>query len=151
MMSETPPRIEGLLESSLYVEQLDRSRRFYEELFGFTTLFADDRMVALEVPGRQVLLLFRVGKSTTIELPDGSLPGHDGEGRLHFALAIERASLDGWRRRLEAAGVAIELEKQWPRGGVSLYFRDPDGHLGELATPGLWWPLETRSPPVEGA
>ena len=27
---------------------------------------------------------------------------------------------------------------KWPRGGESLYFRDPDGHLVELATPGLW-------------
>ena len=24
------------------------------------------------------------------------------------------------------------------RGAVSLYFRDPDGNLGELVTPGLW-------------
>jgi len=140
-MEDTPPRVEGLLESSLYVQSLERSRRFYQDLFGFPVLFADDRMVALEVPGRQVLLLFLVGKSTIIDLPDGSLPGHDGQGRLHFAFAIERASVDGWRRRLEEAGVAIELEKQWPRGGVSLYFRDPDGHLGELCTPGLWWPI----------
>jgi catechol 2,3-dioxygenase-like lactoylglutathione lyase family enzyme len=26
----------------------------------------------------------------------------------------------------------------WPRGGRSVYFRDPDGHSVELATPGLW-------------
>ena len=24
------------------------------------------------------------------------------------------------------------------RGGESIYFRDPDGHVLELATPGLW-------------
>jgi catechol 2,3-dioxygenase-like lactoylglutathione lyase family enzyme len=34
--------------------------------------------------------------------------------------------------------VSIEGEMKWPRGGTSLYFRDPDGHLVELATPGLW-------------
>ena len=26
----------------------------------------------------------------------------------------------------------------WERGGQSIYFRDPDGHLVELATPGIW-------------
>jgi len=27
---------------------------------------------------------------------------------------------------------------KWSRGGESLYFRDPDDHLVELATPGIW-------------
>ena len=35
-------------------------------------------------------------------------------------------------------GVAIEGATNWSRGGRSIYFRDPDGHLLELATPGLW-------------
>ncbi|MBB4053673.1 catechol 2,3-dioxygenase-like lactoylglutathione lyase family enzyme [Devosia subaequoris] len=26
----------------------------------------------------------------------------------------------------------------WDRGGKSLYFRDSDGHLIELGTPGIW-------------
>ena len=34
--------------------------------------------------------------------------------------------------------VEIEGRTDWPRGGHSIYFRDPDGHLLELATPGLW-------------
>ncbi len=33
---------------------------------------------------------------------------------------------------------AIEGATSWSRGGRSIYFRDPDGHLLELATPGLW-------------
>ena len=35
-------------------------------------------------------------------------------------------------------GVAIEGRNDWSRGGRSIYFRDPDRHLLELATPGLW-------------
>ena len=47
-------------------------------------------------------------------------------------------SLDAWRARLAAEDLAIESTVTWPRGAVSLYFRDPDGNLGELVTPGLW-------------
>jgi catechol 2,3-dioxygenase-like lactoylglutathione lyase family enzyme len=39
---------------------------------------------------------------------------------------------------LKSRGIAIEEVKQWERGGKSLYFRDPDGHLLELVTPGCW-------------
>ena len=66
----------------------------------------------------------------------GGTPGATGPG--HFALGIRRESLDSWRRRLAEHGVAIEQEVDWPRGGHSLYFRDPAGNAAELITPGLW-------------
>jgi catechol 2,3-dioxygenase-like lactoylglutathione lyase family enzyme len=85
------------------------------------------------------LLLFRKGSTTeTAVLPGGTIPPHDGSGRIHLAFAIPATELDPWRKRLQAHGVLIEGEVKWPRGGTSLYFRDPDGHLVELATPGLW-------------
>jgi len=43
-----------------------------------------------------------------------------------------------WEERLRDRDVAIEGRTDWSHGGHSIYFRDPDGHLLELATPGLW-------------
>ena len=44
------PRVSGVLETSLYVEDLDRSRAFYQRLFGFEQFMCDGRMCALGVP-----------------------------------------------------------------------------------------------------
>lgn len=135
------PAVAGVLETALYVADLTRATEFYQSLFGFSTLDGDARFTALEVPGRQVLLLFRRGRSTEpIRLPGGAIPPHDGAGHLHFALAIPEPELAGWEARLASRGITIESRMRWPRGGTSIYFRDPDGHLVELATPGLWWP-----------
>jgi catechol 2,3-dioxygenase-like lactoylglutathione lyase family enzyme len=43
-----------------------------------------------------------------------------------------------WEERLASHNVAIEGRMNWELGGQSIYFRDPDGHLVELATPGIW-------------
>jgi catechol 2,3-dioxygenase-like lactoylglutathione lyase family enzyme len=133
------PALTGVLETSLYVADLDSSARFYRELFGLEPLFTDQRLCALGVAGKQVLLLFKKGASSAaVPLNDGVLPGHDGDGRLHLAFAIPAAERAAWERRLAEYGVALESTITWPAGGVSLYFRDPDGHLLELATPGIW-------------
>jgi catechol 2,3-dioxygenase-like lactoylglutathione lyase family enzyme len=46
--------------------------------------------------------------------------------------------LFGFDTLLESKGVAIESVVNWPQGSTSIYFRDPDGNLGELVSPGLW-------------
>ena len=73
-----------------------------------------------------------------MHLPGGTIPPHDGHGPVHMAFSIAAAELSEWEARLAGAGMAIEGRTKWPRGGESIYFRDPDGHLLELATPGLW-------------
>jgi len=138
-MTRTAPRVTHVLETSLYVTDLERSRAFYQDLFGFAVFLQDERMCALEVPGRQVLLLFRRGASLRPSpTPGGVIPPHDGHGTLHVALAIDAADLADWRQRLAERGLAVESQVGWPAGGTSLYFRDPDNHSIELATPGLW-------------
>ena len=133
------PRVTGVLETCIHVDDVDRSARFYENLFGFRRLQFDERFCAFDVAGRDVLILFRRGAtSEPVPLPGGLIPPHDGSGQLHFAFAIPAEELRAWEQRLGEAGVKIESRVKWPRGGESLYFRDPDNHLVELATPGIW-------------
>jgi catechol 2,3-dioxygenase-like lactoylglutathione lyase family enzyme len=133
------PRVTGVLETCIHVEDVARSAQFYESLFGFSRLAADDRFCAFDVGGRDVLILFRRGGTLEpVELPGGVIPPHGGSGHLHFALAIPAEDLSAWEERLGEAGVEIESRVKWERGGESLYFRDPDNHLVELATPGVW-------------
>lgn len=127
------PKIDGILESSLYVDDVGRSIGFYQHIFGFPVISNfGGRGCALEAGPRQVLLLFRKGASTEIQSP------HDGDGELHLAFAIAASELARWEGWLAENGIAVEEKRTWEAGGQSLYFRDPDRHLLELATPGVW-------------
>ncbi|HEY4040614.1 MAG TPA: VOC family protein [Rhodopila sp.] len=138
-MPSATPRVSQILETALYVQDLDRSRSFYACIFGFATIIADDRMCAMEVPGEQVLLLFRHGMTDQpAPGPGGIIPAHYGSGALHLAFAIPFGELAAWEDHLLSHDIALESRINWPRGGTSLYFRDPDGHSLEVATPGLW-------------
>jgi catechol 2,3-dioxygenase-like lactoylglutathione lyase family enzyme len=133
------PKLDGILEPAIHSEDMARSRAFYENVLGLEPIHSDDRLTAYAVAGRDVLLIFRKGGAMqTINLRGGTIPGHGGDGALHVAFSISKDDLDRWEAHLAAHGVAIEGRNDWQRGGRSVYFRDPDGHLLELATPGLW-------------
>ena len=133
------PGLNGILETALYTDDMERARAFYEGVLELKVIFTDNRLRAYSVADRDVLLVFKRGSAREpTRLPGGVIPGHDGAGPLHVAFAIARDELNAWEEKLKAGGVAIEGYTDWARGGRSLYFRDPDGHLLELATPGLW-------------
>lgn len=133
------PRISGILETVLYVDDTERARDFYRDVLGLSDVFTDRRMVGFDVAGKGMLLLFRRGSSTEpVEMPGGTIPPHDATGAVHMAFSVPADQLAGWEERLAAHGIAIEGRVRWPRGGHSIYFRDPSGNLLELATPGLW-------------
>ena len=133
------PKLAGVLETALYTDDLARARVFYEEVLGLAALTSDTRFLAFDVGGHSVLLLFLRGSTReTLHLPGGTIPPHDGNGPIHMAFAITAAELPAWEQRLGERNVAIEGRTDWPSGGKSIYFRDPDGHLLELVTPGVW-------------
>ena len=128
-----PPKTDGLLESSLYISDVARSVRFYEDIFGFRVIKdLGERGCAMKAGERHVLLLFKKGGSRDMQTP------HDGDGELHVAFAVASSELATWEAWLQTNGIAIEEKKKWDLGGWSLYFRDPDRHLVEVVTPGVW-------------
>jgi catechol-2,3-dioxygenase len=132
--SSNPPHVNGILETSLYVESAARSAEFYRRVFGFEPLEPaeplndETRLCPMRAGERSVLLLFR----------KGATPDTSAVGAIHIAFAIARSDLASWEGWLAEQGISIEQRKTWKYGAEALYFRDPDGHLLEIVTPGVW-------------
>jgi catechol 2,3-dioxygenase-like lactoylglutathione lyase family enzyme len=133
------PSVHGILETALYVRDVEKAAAFYRRLFGFATLLDSERLIALDIAGRNVLLLFKEGATKEpFATSGGIIPGHGGSGVTHFAFSIASEDLADWQQRLVTEGIAIESVVSWPEGAQSIYFRDVDEHLVELITPGFW-------------
>jgi len=134
------PELKGVLETVLYTRDMERARGFFETVLGLTAHTADHRFTAYSLDWNMLLVFAEGETSETVELPGdmGTIPPHDGGGRQHIALAIDADELEAWESHLGSHGVAIEGRTHWPKGAESLYFRDPDGHLLEVVTPGIW-------------
>jgi len=129
-----PPHVNGILETSLYVDSAARSAEFYERVFGFERLEPDEplndetHLCPMRAGDRSVLLLFK----------RGTAPDTDAAGAIHIAFGIARSDLTTWEDWLAEQGILVEQRKTWKYGAEALYFRDPDGHLLEVVTPGVW-------------
>ena len=140
MSATNAPSINGVLETVLYVDDLSRAVAFYREILGLRPMAGDGiRFQAFDAGACCVLLLFKRGATLVpASTPGGIIPPHDGTGPHHIGFSITADAYSRWKLRLQEQGIAIESEGHWPRGGRSMYFRDPDGHLLELVTPGIW-------------
>jgi catechol 2,3-dioxygenase-like lactoylglutathione lyase family enzyme len=123
-----------LVEAALYVDDLDAAERFYGGVLGLECIGKEAGRHIFYRAGNGVLLIFDPKQTSQ----PGSIPPHGASGPGHAALGIASEAMDAWRARLAERGVGIEREVHWPRGGVSLYFRDPAGNSVELVTPGCW-------------
>ena len=132
--------ISHVLESCLYATDLDAAERFYVDVLGLERYSAAaGRHVFFRV-GDGMFLLFNPARTSgePSRVNGAIVPAHGATGPGHVAFAIPDAEIPTWRAKLEAAGVEIESEVTWPRGGRSLYVRDPAGNCVELASPKLW-------------
>jgi len=133
------PKLEGILETAVYVDDMDAAHLFYSELLGLKRMVAGDRLYAYDAGPAQALLVFHRGHTgEDVETSGGIVPGHDTSGNSHFAFRVAADQLVAWRDYLFSRGIAVTSEVTWPAGGKSLYFNDPDGNVLELAAAPLW-------------
>lgn len=130
----------GILESALYVDDLDAAEAFYGGILGLKRITrAEGRHVFFRC-GDGVLLLFVTAATEIPPPPDAKLPvpphGTRGQGHLCFRASSEEIA--EWKDHLVANGVRIEADFEWPSGGRSIYFRDPAGNSIEFAEPRIW-------------
>jgi catechol 2,3-dioxygenase-like lactoylglutathione lyase family enzyme len=127
-------RVDHVLETCLYVDDLDAAEAFYTAVLGLECVGREaGRHVFLRC-GSSLVLLFNPDRT---QQPDNEVPRHGARGAGHVAFAVSCEAVASWRERLRQHGVCIEQEKQRD-GGRSIYFRDPAGNSVELATPGIW-------------
>jgi catechol 2,3-dioxygenase-like lactoylglutathione lyase family enzyme len=97
-------QIEAVVETAIYVDDLEAAEAFYRELLGLEVIGRE--------PGRHVF--FRVGDGVLLAfdpeatLKGDTLPPHGPRGPGHFALGVRAEGLDDWRQKLEGHGVAVE-------------------------------------------
>ena len=124
----------SVLETVLYVEDLDRAERFYVNLLGFRKLSGDAGRHLFLRAGASVFLLFKPEETLRGTL----LPPHGAQGPGHVCFQVPEEAYAAWKAFLPAQDVPILQEEIWPAGGRSIYFHDPDGNLLEIADRDLW-------------
>ena len=134
-MSERRMRIAGIHHITLLVADVERSLAFYRNVLGLRlvkqTVNEDDRgarhLFFGDEEGRPGTLI------TCLEYPDLD-EGTVGRGSTHhFALAVEsEAELAAWHDYLVSRGIPT-TDVMDRSDFKSIYLRDPDGHIVEIA------------------
>lgn len=130
----------AILESALYVTDLDAAESFYGGILGLERIAKVGGRHVFFRCGSGVILLFNA-EATKIPPPSDArlpVPPHGTVGQGHLCFAASADEIESWRTRLVELGVEIEADFHWPAGGRSIYFRDPSGNSLEFAEPKIW-------------
>ena len=130
----------AVLESGLYVTDLQAAEHFYGVILGLEPAGKVEGRHAFFKCGSGIVLLFNAEATRHAPKPGARLPvpPHGAVGEGHLCFAATEDEIDRWKARLTEAGVVIETEFEWPGGGRSIYFRDPSGNSLEFANPSIW-------------
>ena len=120
----------GIGAITLFVEDLENTKRFYREVFGLSAKFEDDDSVVFDFGNTTINLLKTTAAPELIEPAAVAAPG---AGSRHvFTLEVD--DVDAMCAELASRGVELlngPIDRPW--GIRTASFRDPGGHIWEIA------------------
>ncbi|MGY5031739.1 VOC family protein [Streptomyces sp. 900116325] len=120
----------GISALTLFVEDLDTTKRFYREVFGLPVIFEDDNSAVFRFGDTLINLLRTTEAHELIEPAHVASP--DAGSRFQLTLAVD--DVDAMCEELTAQGVTLlngPMDRPW--GIRTASFRDPGGHIWEIA------------------
>lgn len=136
-MTGAPQPPKAVLETALYAHDLDAAARFYTQIVGLREHSrVDGRHVFLRCETSMVMLFNPdATRNGGGKLP---VPPHGARGEGHVCFRVEPEDIEAWAAHLEASGIEIEADFEWPNGARSIYVRDPARNSIEFAEATLW-------------
>lgn len=129
-------RVKGILETALYVADPAATAAFYRRVFGSPSYWSPTGWSHSTLRGGMCSSCSARAQRVSRSTPAAGRSPPTRASPTHFSVSAE--DVEPWKAKLEAEGVEVESEVAWPRGARSVYFRDPDGNLAELISPGFW-------------
>ena len=131
---------DGILETSLYADDLQAAERFYTGVLGLRLVRREPTRHVFFRCGQGMLLIFRPSQSSRRPLMGARqpIPPHGATGPGHVCFRVHSEDFPRWMDVLRRHRIRIEADFEWPGGGRSVYFRDPAGNSLEFAEPRIW-------------
>jgi lactoylglutathione lyase len=116
----------------LFVADVQRSRTFYHEVLGLDVAFEDDVSVGFKIEGLVFHVLQVDRARVQLQGEPTATPGAGATAFLtHFTYGV-----DALHANLVERGVSFfQTPTDQPWGMRTAYFKDPDGHVWEIAQP----------------
>ena len=120
----------GIHAITLFVEDLAAAREFYQRVFGLPIHFEDNDSTVFNF-GNLVINLLVVSQAPELIGP-AAVAGPDAGSRMQFSIEVD--DVDAMAADLQSRGVELlngPMDRPW--GIRTASFRDPDGHVWEIA------------------
>jgi len=128
-VNTSPKSIDAI---TLFVEDLERSKVFYEEVFGLPVIFQDENSAVFRFANTLINLL-EIPAARDLIKP-GVVASPDAGSRSQFTIPVD--DVDAACAELAARGVELlngPMDRPW--GVRTACFTDPGGHVWEFAQP----------------
>ncbi len=121
----------GIAAITLFVEELEAAKKFYRGVFGLPVVFEDDNSAVFKFGDTLVNLLTATAAPELIE--PAAVATRESGSRSVFTITVD--DVDAMCAELTKRGVELlngPMDRPW--GPRTASFRDPGGHIWEVAT-----------------